>query len=181
MDTFLDLVKLRQSDRSYLDKPVEKEKLDRILEAARLAPSACNSQPWRFIVVTDPEKRMKVADAATSKVLSMNHFSKQAPVQIILVEENGNFTSNIGGWAKNKHFPHVDLGIAASHICLAAADEGLGSCMLGWCNEQKVQKALEIPKNKRVLLVILIGYTTENRRDKKRKSTEEVVSWEKYY
>ena len=180
MKTFLDLVKSRQSDRAYLDKPVEMDKIERILEAAHLAPSACNAQPWKFIVVTSPDKRLKVADATASKVLSMNHFSKQAPVQLVLIEENGNFTSTVGGWATNKHYPLIDLGIVASHICLAAADEGLGSCMIGWCDEKKVRNALDIPKNKRVMLVILLGYTAQPLRDKKRKGMEEIVSWEKY-
>ncbi len=180
MNTFLELVQSRQSDRSYLDKTVEPEKIDRILEAARLAPSACNAQPWKLIVVTDPEKRYRVADAATSKILSMNHFSKQAPVQIVLVEEEANFTSTVGGWATNKHYPHLDLGIVAAHICLAAADEGLGSCMLGWCDEKKVRKALEIPKNKRVMLVILIGYSAQPLREKRRKKTDEIISRDKY-
>lgn len=180
MHTFLELVHNRQSDRAYLDKPVEQDKINRILEAAHLAPSACNAQPWKLIVVTDPEKRFQVADAATSKMLSMNHFSKQAPVQIVLVEENANFTSTVGGWATNKHYPHLDLGIIASHICLAAADEGLGSCMLGWCDEKKVRKALEIPKNKRVMLVILLGYSAQPHRDKKRKELNEIISFNKY-
>ncbi|HJV78565.1 MAG TPA: nitroreductase family protein, partial [Paludibacter sp.] len=170
----------RQSDRAYLDKPVEKEKLERILEAARLAPSACNSQPWKFIVVTDPEKRMQVADATASKMLSMNHFTKQAPVQLVLVEENANFTSTVGGWATNKHYPHIDLGIVAAHISLAAADEGLGSCIIGWCDEKKIKKALEIPKSKRVMLVILLGYSNQPLREKKRKTKEEIVSYDKY-
>lgn len=180
MKTFLDLVKLRQSDRAYLDKPVEREKIEYILEAARLAPSACNAQPWKFVVVTDPEKRMQIADATASKVLSMNHFSKQAPVQLVLIEENANFTSTVGGWATNKHYPHIDLGIVASHICLAAADQGLGSCMIGWCDEKKVRKVLDIPKNKRVMLVILIGYASQSLREKKRKPLDEIVQWEKY-
>lgn len=180
MNTFLELVQNRQSDRAYLDKPVEKEKLERILEAARLAPSACNSQPWKFIVVTDPEKRMQVADATASKMLSMNHFTKQAPVQLVLVEENANFTSTVGGWATNKHYPHIDLGIVAAHISLAAADEGLGSCIIGWCDEKKIKKALEIPKGKRVMLVILLGYSNQPLREKKRKTKEEIVSYDKY-
>lgn len=180
MKSFSELVQNRQSDRAYLDKPVEKEKLDRILETARLAPSACNAQPWKFIVVTDPEKRSKVSDAATSKMLSMNHFTKQAPVQLVLVEENANFTSSVGGWAQGKHYPHLDLGIVASHICLAAADEGLGSCMIGWCNEKKVREVLDIPKGKRVMLVILLGYAAQPLREKKRKKMEEVVSYNKY-
>ena len=177
---FLELVQSRQSDRAYLDKPVEKEKIERILEAARLAPSACNAQPWKFVVVTDSEKRMQIADTTASKLLSMNHFTKQAPVQLALVEENANFTSSVGGMLTNKHYPHIDLGIVASHICLAAADEGLGSCMIGWCDEKKVRKVLDIPGNKRVMLVILLGYSAQKLREKKRKSKEEIVSWDKY-
>lgn len=180
METFLDLVKARQSDRSYLPKPVEQAKINRILEAARLAPSACNAQPWKIVVVTDPEKRLQVADATSSSILSMNHFTKQAPVQLVLIEESANFTSTVGGWATNKHYPHIDLGIVASHICLAATDEGLGSCMIGWCDEKKVRKALDIPKNKRVMLVILLGYSAQPLREKKRKTLEEIVSNEKY-
>jgi len=180
MTTFLDLVKSRQSDRAFSPKPVEEEKINHILEAARLAPSACNAQPWRFIVVTDPEKRLQVAEATASKLLSMNHFTKQAQVQLILVEESANFTSSVGGWATNKHYPHIDLGIVASHICLAAADQGLGSCIIGWFDEKKIQKLLEIPKNKRVMLVILLGYSTQPLRDKKRKTMDEIVSYNKY-
>ena len=180
MKSFLELVQLRQSDRSYSEKPVEKEKIERILEVARLAPSACNAQPWKFIVVTDPEKRMQVADAMASKLLSMNHFTKQAPIQLVLVEENANFTSTVGSWATNKHYPHIDLGIVASHVCLAATEEGLGSCIIGWCDKKKVQKALDIPKNKRVMLVILLGYSNQLSREKKRKQMNEIVSWEKY-
>ena len=180
MQSFLELVQHRQSDRAYLDKPVEKEKIDRILEAVRLAPSACDSQPWKFIVVTDSEKRLQVADATVSKLLSMNHFTKQAPVQLIVIEESGNFTSSVGGWATNKHYPHIDLGIAAAHITLAAADEGLGSCIIGWCDGKKISKTLDIPKNKRVMLVILLGYSAQPLREKKRKSIEEIVSYDKY-
>ena len=180
MLSFLDLVQNRQSDRAYLDKPVENEIIDRILEAARLAPSACNSQPWKFIVVTDAEKRLLVADATSSKLLSMNHFTKQAPVQIVVLEDSANFTSSLGGWATNKHYPHIDLGIVAAHISLAAADEGLGSCIIGWCDEKKVQKALDIPKNKRVMLIILLGYSAQSLRDKKRKTKNEIITYNKY-
>jgi len=161
-------------------KTVEKEKIDRILEAARLAPSACNSQPWKFVVVTDPKKRMEVANATSSTILSMNHFTKQAPVQLVVIEENGNFTSSVGGWATNKHYPHIDLGIVAAHITLAATDEGLGSCIIGWCDGKKIQKTLDIPKNKRVMLVILLGYPALPLREKKRKTTEEIVSYDQY-
>ena len=180
MQSFLELVQHRQSDRAYLDKPVEKEKIDRILEAARLAPSACNSQPWKFVVVTDPKKQLEVANATSSTMLSMNHFTKQAPVQLVVIEESGNFTSSIGGWVTDKHYPHIDLGIVAAHITLAATDEGLGSCIIGWCDGKKIQKTLDIPKNKRVMLVILLGYPALPLREKKRKTTEEIVSYDQY-
>ncbi len=180
MKTFLELVQSRQSDRAYSDKPVEPDKLERILEAARVAPSACNAQPWKIIVVSDAEKRMQVADATANKLLAMNHFTKRAPLQLVILEENANFTSTVGGWATNKHYPHIDLGIVAAHISLAAADEGLGSCIIGWCDEKKIQKVLKIPKNKRVMLVILLGYSAQALREKKRKSIDEIVSYDQY-
>jgi len=110
----------------------------------------------------------------------MNHFTKQAPLQLVLIEENANFTSTVGGWATNKHYQHIDLGIVASHICLAATDEGLGSCIIGWFDEKKIQKVLDIPKNKRVILVILLGYSIQTLREKKRKEMSEIVSYDKY-
>jgi nitroreductase len=180
MNSFLELVKKRQSDRAYMPLAVEQDKIDRILEAAHLSPSACNGQPWKIVAVTDANKRHQIADAATSKVLSMNHFSKQAPLQLVVVEESTNFTSRVGGWFTRKHYPHLDLGILAAHICLAAADEGLGSCMLGWCDEKKVRKILDIPNGKRVMLVILIGYTDQPLRPKIRKPIQEIVSYNSY-
>ena len=180
MKSFLELVQNRQSDRAYDSKPVEKEKIEYILEAARLAPSACNAQPWKIIVVDDVVLKNTIADATSSKALGMNHFTKQAPVHLVIVEEKANFTSNFGSWAKKKHFPHIDLGIMAEHICLAAAEQGLGSCMIGWFDEQKVRKALNIPASKKVVLVIPIGYSAQQVREKKRKVLSDIVSWNKY-
>ena len=111
---------------------------------------------------------MLVADATANKLLAMNHFTKQAPIQLVILEENANLTSTVGGWATEKHYPHLDLGILASHITLAATDEGLGSCIIGWCDEKKVRNALDIPKNKRVMLVILLGYSAQPLRNKNR-------------
>lgn len=177
---FLSLTRLRQSDRSYLDKPVEKEKLDRILECARLAPSACNAQPWKIIVVDDPELKGKIADATSEKVIGMNHFTKQAPLQLVIVEESANITSAFGSLVKKKHFPLIDIGIVAEHICLAAAAEGLGSCMIGWFDESKIRKYLSVPVSKRILLVITLGYPAKETRTKIRKTIEKIISYNKY-
>jgi len=178
---FLSLVKSRQSDRAYdTERPVEQEKLDYILEAAHLAPSACNAQPWSFIVVNDPELRAQTASALSSKAFGLNPFAHQAPIHLFIVEESANFTSNIGGVVKQKHFPHIDLGIAAAHITLAAAELGLGSCIVGWFDEKKVKQLLQVPSSKRVLLAITLGYSKQQTREKKRKDLQDITSYNKY-
>jgi nitroreductase len=178
---FQEFVSTRQSDRSFdQERPVEKEKIERILEVARLAPSACNAQPWHMIVVDDPELKNKVADATSARALGMNHFTKQAPVHILLVEERVNLTSGIGGWVKQKDYAQMDLGILAAHITLAAHAEGLGSCILGWFDEQKIRELLSIPRNKRVWLDIIIGYSLQPSRPNKRKRLNEGVSFNGY-
>ena len=178
---FLSLVQKRQSDRAFDPcRSIEPEKLDRILEAARLAPSSCNSQPWHFIVVDDPDLKNRVADTTSNRVLNINHFTKQAPVHIVIVEENANISAGLGGWIKRKHFPHIDIGVVAAHIALAAAAEGLGSCILGWFDEKAMRKVLGIPSNKRVILDIVIGYSVQEQREKKRKSADTVISFNRY-
>lgn len=181
MESFQELAARRQSDRSFdPDRSIDRSVICRILESARMAPSACNAQPWHFIVVDDPDLKNRVADATSSKVLGLNHFTKQAPVHILIVEEKVNLTSSIGGWVKNKSFAPIDIGIAAAHICLAAEDEGLGSCILGWFNEDKMRELLSVPSGKRIVLDIVLGYSLQADRPKKRKSWEEVVSFNRY-
>lgn len=178
---FYELVKNRQSTRAFdTERVVDREVISRILEAARLSPSACNAQPWHFIVVDEPELKNNIAEATASRILNMNHFTKQAPVHIIVVEEKVNLSSSFGGLVKNKQFAFLDIGIAAAHICLAAQAEGLGSCILGWFAEDKVKKLLNIPDNRRVVLDIVIGYPTQDLREKKRKPIDEVVSFNSY-
>ena len=180
-EDFYELVKHRQSTRAFdTTRAVDREIIARILDAGRLAPSACNAQPWHFIVVDEPELKNKVADAASARLLGINHFTKQAPVHIVVVEEKVNLSSGIGGIVKDKHFAFLDIGIATAHICLAAEAEGLGSCILGWIAESKMKKLLNIPDNKRVVLDIIIGYPAQPLRDKKRKTTEEVISYNTY-
>jgi nitroreductase len=176
----LDLIKSRQSDRKYSEKPVEKDKLDRILEAGRMAPSACNAQPWKFIVVDKPELLGKLAEAASAKLLGMNMFVSQAPLMIVIVRESPNFTSKIGATIKNKDYSLIDIGIASENICLQAKAEGIGSCMLGWFDEKMVKNILEIPRSKRVELIITLGYSLSDKREKRRKPAEETVAYNKY-
>lgn len=177
---FLKLVKQRQSDRKYYDKPVEEEKLSRCLEAARLAPSACNSQPWKFIVVNDRGLKDAIAEQTSGKLIPINHFTRQAPLHVILVMERPNLTSRFGEIVKDKKYTLMDVGIAASHFCLQAAAEGLGTCMIGWFNESRVKELLNIPKNKRPMLIITVGYPAGKKREKRRKEKQEIISYNSY-
>lgn len=174
--SFLKLARERQSCRKYSDKTVEREKIDRCLEAARLAPSACNSQPWKYIVVDDPELREEVAQATFGGLVNFNHFSMQAPVLVVVVTEPANLTSFVGSQLKGIAYRLIDIGISAEHFCLQATDEGLGSCLLGWFNEKKLKKILDIPPRRSVDLVITLGYPAEDDelRDKLRKPMEDI-------
>ena len=176
----LDLINSRQSDRKYSDKPVEKEKLERIIEAGRMAPSACNAQPWKFIVVTDPELVLKIADAASAKLIGMNSFVAQAPAIMVIVREKPNMSSKVGATIKNKDYSLIDIGIATENICLQAKAEQLGSCIIGWFDERQIKKLLKIPKSKRVELIITLGYSLSDQREKRRKPAAETVSYNKY-
>jgi len=179
---FLELVTKRQSCRAYdPQRPVEKEKIDRCIEAARLAPSACNAQPWKFIVVDHPELKDKIAVAADSKLLGFNHFTKDSPVLVVVVRESANLTSKVGTLLKDKPYPLMDLGIATEHFCLQATSEGLGTCIMGWFDEKKVKELLGIPRAKRAELIISVGYpATDGLRQKMRKPVEEIRTYNRY-
>lgn len=179
---FTELINLRQSVRRYDDKPVEREKLDKIIEAVHLAPSACNSQPWKLILVDEPELKNKVAKATFSKTIAFNKFAVEAPVIAVLVIEKAKLIAQIGGSIKNMEYPNIDIGIAAEHFCLQAAELGLGTCMLGWFDEKKIQDLLNIPKKRKIGLVITLGYAPEDykMRKKIRKSLDEICGYNSY-
>lgn len=179
--SFLELTNKRYSVRNYKSTPVEREKIDRCVEAARLAPSACNSQPWKFIIVDDSQLRSELAKAAFEGILKFNHFAFKAPVLVLIVSQRQKASAKFGSIVKKKNFTLMDIGIAAEHFCLQAAEEGLGTCMLGWFNEKKVKKTLSIPRSKRVELIISAGFSAnKNIPRKKRKTIEEILSYNKY-
>jgi len=171
---FTEIALNRQSCRSYdAARPVEQEKIDAILEAARLAPSACNGQPYHLTVCRG-EAALQVAKATAG--LGMNRFAVQAPVQIVLSEAPYVATAAAGAKIKNNDYRSIDIGIAAAYITSEATAQGLGSCILGWLDDAKIRKicGLDAP----VRLVITIGYASEGDklRPKKRKDLSELVS-----
>lgn len=175
---FSELVLKRQSDRKYSPASVEKEDILKCLEAARLAPSACNSQPWKFVVVDDRTKLLEISDAAIG--LGMNKFTVQVPVLVAVVQENMNLSAKAGSIVKSKDYSMMDLGIAVEHFCLQAAELGLGTCIMGWFDEKRVRKVLGVPRNRRIQLLIALGHPDSPTRQKVRKPLEEMSSWNAY-
>ncbi|HEX3048443.1 MAG TPA: nitroreductase family protein, partial [Bacillota bacterium] len=143
--------------------------------------SACNSQPWKYIVVDEPELKKAVAEATFGKVVSFNRFTPEAPVLIVITSETPNITAKAGAIIKNNQLHLIDLGISAQQFCLQAVEEGLGTCMLGWFNERRVKQLLHIPRRKRVNLLISLGYPKNKEiRAKVRKDFAQIVNYNGY-
>lgn len=179
---FFKLLTTRQSVRQYQDRPVEEDKIRQLIEAVRLAPSASNSQPWKLVIVSEPSLKEQVARATFSALVSFNKFAPQAPVLAVLTIEKPKMITQIGGRLKDREFPLIDIGVAAAHFCLQAAELGLGTCMLGWFDETAIQQLLGIPKKTRIGLLITLGYPATGYpvRAKVRKSAEAMSSFNTY-
>ena len=173
---FMEIANQRQSCRSYdPNRPVEQEKLNAILEAARLAPSACNGQPYRLTVCTG-EKAQEVA-LATRGMGGMNKFAVQAPVMIVVSEAPYVKSAALGAKLKNNDYRSIDIGIMTAYLTAEATAQGLSTCILGWLDDEKIRGicSLEHP----VRLVITLGYANpeEKHRDKKRKALSDLVTY----
>ncbi len=173
--SFLELARKRDSIRSFLEEPVEKGKILNCLEAARLAPSACNGQPWRFIVVETEPLRTRLGEAAFSGPYRMNSFAQQAPVLVVAVTLPTKTAASFAGFFRGLSYPLIDIGIACDHFILQAEEEGLGTCWLGWFNEKGVRKTLSLGQRERVHILIALGYRKlETKTYKNRKSMSEI-------
>lgn len=179
--TFIELATLRSSVRKYGSAPVERDKLLRCVEAARLAPSACNSQPWHFVIVDAPEKTRILSAKTTLPLSSLNRFTSEAPAIVALVAERPSLSARVGGMIKDKPYYLLDIGMAAEHFCLQAAEEGLGTCMIGWFDEKAVKKHLSVPAAKSIPLLIAMGYPESQSPTKKvRRPLEAIYSFGVY-
>jgi len=179
---FQELMSLRQSVRKYQSKPVEPEKITKLIEAVHLSPSACNSQPWRLIIVDEPGLKNEVAKTTFNGAVAFNKFAVEAPVIAVLVIEKAKLIAQIGGSLKNQEYPMYDIGIAAAHFCLQAAELGLGTCMIGWFDEKKIRQLLNIPEKRKIGLVITLGYPSVDYklRKKIRKPLDEICGFNSY-
>lgn len=164
----MDIIQKRYSCRKYADKPLDREQIYPCIEAARLAPSACNAQPWMFYVVLDEAKRKEL-------VRLTQPFTKNAGF-IVVEERKPNFSEKIVNKLKDQDFTKTDIGIACSYLTLQAAEAGLGTCMIGYFNENKIKELLGIDKKSRLRLVIAIGYPDgEEKHEPVRKKLEKIM------
>jgi len=180
--TFKELILARQSVRRYAETPVEAEKIDQCLEAARLAPSASNSQPWKFVVIDKQPVLSEVAKATFSDIQLINKFTLTAPAIVVIVVEKAKLITRLAMLIKKKEWPLIDIGITAEHFCLQATELGLGTCLIGWFDEDKIKKLLQIPSDKSIGLLITVGYPADGypQRTKIRKPMEEIVRYNSY-
>ncbi len=172
---FNEIANNRQSCRSYDNsRPVEQEKLDAILNSARLAPSACNGQPYRITVCTgDTAKTV----AKATQGMGMNRFASDAPIQLVISEQPYVKSAAVGAKLKHNDYRSIDIGIVSAYITAEAAAQGLGSCILGWFDNDKIKSVCKLSGD--VRLVICIGYAKadDKLRDKKRKDLDDLVSY----
>jgi nitroreductase len=180
--SFLDLVKQRRSVRNFLDKPVEREKILTCIEAARLAPSACNSQPWKFIVIDDPKIRDRICNEAFGALHFFNAFLKTAPVIVVIVSEKSKYVARLGGAIQNTKYYLLDIGIAGEHLVLQAQELGLGTCWLGWFKEKAAKLILGVPKDRKIDVMIALGYYNEETTESEqiRHPINDIVSFNGY-
>lgn len=179
---FIDLLKQRRSVRDFLDKPVERHKLIACLEAARLAPSASNSQPWSFLVVDDPGLKDILCKEAFGGLYFFNAFCRKAPVILVVISEQSKFLTRIGALFRGTQFYLIDIGIAVEHFILQAEEMDLGTCWIGWFNEKAVKKTLTIPESKKIDILVAVGYrdTSKSYNEQKREKLDNIIAFNRY-
>jgi len=167
--TVMEAIRARYSCRAYLDKPIEREKLDAILEAARLAPSAKNLQDWRFVVVTDTQTKLRLAEAANNQTFIA------CAGAIVVACSVCDQVMRCG-----QPIAPIDVAIAIEHICLQAAELGLGTCWIGSFYPDKVRPILGIPPKVAIIELLALGYPADPWRQPKRESIDKIVCFEKW-
>ena len=174
--TLDEIIQARRSIRRYSPQPVEREKILACLEAARLAPSAENVQPWRFLVIDEPELKEKVARAAFSGIYAASRFAAGAPVLVLMMARLDLLANNLGRLVQGTQFYLLDLGIAGEHFVLKAEEQGLGTCWIGWFNLRAVRKVLNIPGKYRLVTMLSVEYAaSQPTRPRARKELKDIA------
>jgi nitroreductase len=176
---FEKLVLHRESCRRFSGRPVDRAVITSCLEAARMAPSACNSQPWRFIVVDGEPARSELGRRAFSGFYRMNRFASHAPVLIVVMTEPSRYAARLGGRLRGVQYSLIDIGISCDHLTLRAAELGLATCWLGWFNEREAKRILHLPRRTRIDILISLGYPEHAKpaREKQRKQPDQIYQF----
>ncbi|UCG41717.1 MAG: nitroreductase family protein [candidate division WOR-3 bacterium] len=177
---FLELCRRRYSVKRFSSRPVERQKLRLCLEAARLAPSAENAQPWRFVVFDDPDEKDAVANAVFRGVYSHTRPLARAPVLVALLLKQSIVVNQLGGKVQGTPFQVVDAGIAGEHFVLAATEQGLGTCWIGWFDSRALLRHLKLSRRAfRAVCLIAVGYPAGDLkpRERNRRPLEDIVCW----
>lgn len=179
--SFMELANNRQSDRSFTNQEVSRKDLLKCLQAAQLAPSACNSQPWKFIVIDNPAVRKQAAAAIADNPAKINAFCETAPVLVAVVEEPAVLMPRMRELVAQDRWSKFDLGSATEHFCLQAAELGLSSCIMGAFNEDKLKTLLNIPEDRHIFVMLAVGYPANNTiRSKARKELNAIHCFNQY-
>ncbi len=173
---FLDLVKKRRSTRKYLSNPVPRELIELCIEAATYAPTACNTQSWRFIVVEGDLKR-ELVEKSLGGFIVPNKFAAGAPVIVVIATDMNLVTHRIGGKLKGIEYHLIDAGIAGEHFVLQATELDLGTCWIGWFDKKAVKRLLGLPAGWDVPAMLTVGYPADEQTEKSRKRVDEVVEF----
>ena len=181
---FEEMLLKRESCRSYQDKPVSRKDLIKICEAGRLTPSACNSQPWKFMVIDEPEAKAKICDALLVEENKTGAvWREQCPAFIVFVEQEAKLMQNALDYYKDsQHYAQGDIAMTSLNMCYQALELGLSTCILGLVDQQKMQTLFNIPKDQKVPLALAVGYakTEKDPRPKVRKPFDEVVCFNEW-
>ena len=177
MSSIIEIIKKRHSVRNYKDIPLEKETILSLIEAARFSPSACNAQPWRFIVVTDKKLLNEIVKRGLGGAVP-NQWAVSAPAIIVGCAQLNLLTHRIGEAVKGIHYHQIDLAIAMEHIVLQSTEMGLGTCWIGWFKEKQIKNILNIPKGWKIIALLTIGYPQDkpgNQTPAPRLDTDKIV------
>jgi nitroreductase len=176
--TLDDIIQTRRSVRKFKDAPVTRGQIEACIEAARLAPSACNSQPWHFSVFDEPRAKAAFCEAVFTGIYKSMLFFKEAPVIIaVSAKIGGNIITRLGSVISGTKFYLTDLGIAGQNLVLKAADLGLATCWIGWFDNKKAKKALALPPGHAIQLIIALGHADEAPPARPRKALKEILSY----
>lgn len=178
--SFLDLLKNRYSLRNFSETPIEREKIEKCILAATLAPSACNKKPWRFIVVDDVSKKKELFEGAFDLVVP-NNFTSKAPCIVVACAEIDIIVHKLAGGFKKIDYHMLDMGAAIENLILEATELGIGSCWIGWFKQKSIKKILNLPRNFKIVSLIALGYPSESENRKEKDLDKQKIGLEKIF